>query len=97
LGGGAEGGAEVAREGLEALGIGGFELEFGFKGSGTLGALVVAEHAEGSGEFMSGTLGFGALGIGEQPGVGGSCGGIKLGEALEDKRLAALPEIGEDL
>ena len=82
-------------EGGEGFGGGGFEdaLHLG----GDLGALLVAVHAEGAGEFVGDVEGFEAGGFVE--GAGG-CGGAELVEEVEafaDGGEVLLPELGEEV
>ena len=72
-------------------------LEFGLEAAGVFRAFVEAEHSEGAGELVCGAFGFGALGVGEEAGVGRGCGGVQLGKTLLDERLTALPEIRNKL
>ena len=60
-------------------------------------AFVEAEHAEGAGEFVGDAGGIAEQSGGEGSGDGGGGGAVEHGETIENLRLIALPECGNQL
>jgi len=89
--------AELGGEGDERGAVSGQGFEVLFEFAGEARAFVEAEHAEGSGQLVGGGGGFFAQRWRQRAGDGVVCGAVEQGETLQDLRLIALPEGGDQL